>query len=501
MTSSRAPEPASVADPRDLTPGNLNFLSILHQHLPAVLYCSSYQDNRWTIRYASEEIKSVMGYAPDDVVGKYAWIDLAQDSDSFYETIPKKSGQPSVRYHLTLKMRCADGEWKTFSDDGVFLYDEKGVLAWSVGIFVDITTQREAEEAMALEYRRLKNLIKKPISLFGIVGNSASMQEVFSRIIKLAASTANVVITGESGTGKELAARAIHHLSNRAGRNFVAVNCGSVSDNLFESEFFGHVKGAFTGALSDRKGYLDLADGGTIFLDEVGEISPGLQAKLLRALDGYGYLPVGGSSTRGSNFRLIAATNRDLQQMVREGTMRKDFYFRIKTFNLQLPPLRERKEDIPLLAHYFMQRLSASRRQTITLDILEHLNQYSWPGNVRELQNVIYRYATFQELGLEDLLHLPAEDQPESILTPPAPPAQAGHTFPVVGRPVTLVPNTPANFDIEGADKNELLKALHLNMWNVSRTADRLGLSRATVYRKMKQWGLERPGGSSLTEN
>ena len=474
-----------------ITDRDLEHLRTIHRHLPVVLYCSSYQNGRWLIRYVSDEVFSILGYRPEDLVDRRSWRDLASAGESFYEAIPRQS-PANRRYHINaLKLRCASGQDKSFSDDGVFIYDQGGRLTGSVGVFVDITDQKRAMEAMTHEYRRLRNLIRRPISLFGMVGNSPVMQEAFSRIIKLAASSANVVVTGESGTGKELAARAIHELGNRAEKPFVAVNCGAISDGLFESEFFGHVKGAFTGALNDRKGYLDLADGGTIFLDEVGEISPALQAKLLRAIDGYGYLPVGGNKVRISNFRLIAATNRDLEAMVKDGTMRKDFYFRIRTFKLNLPPLRDRREDIPMLAHYFMDRLSPSRRQTLSLEVLEMLNQHSWPGNVRELQSVIYRYATFQELDLDDGRSL-ADDRerlsgPELRLD--SPPAE-GYTY---------HPAAPAPPAAE-TDRSALLRALNVNIWNVSRTADYLGLSRATVYRRMQRLGLTRPVGAAADD-
>lgn len=481
-----SPDRAAMGD--KLSARDRLFLERIHRHLPVVLYCSSYEDGRWTIRYVSEEIRSTLGYRPEEIVDRRNWRELSPDSNTFYEAIPK-TGRQSRRYHQTMKLRCVDGEIKTFSDDGVFLYDDDGRLTGSVGAYVDITIQKEAQEAMALEYRRLRNLIRRPITLFGMVGSSPAMQEVFGRIIKLAVSDASVVVTGESGTGKELAARAIHELSNRAEKPFVAVNCGAISDGLFESEFFGHVKGAFTGAVNERKGYLDQADGGTMFLDEVGEISPGLQAKLLRALDGYGYLPVGGSAVKISKFRLIAATNRDLETMVRDGTMRKDFYFRIKTFHLALPSLRERPEDIPLLAHHFMERLSPSRRQTLSLDVLERLSAYSWPGNIRELQSVIYRYATFQELGLDE-----PRPQAAPSLRPvpdPAAPGPVGPDFPI---PATSSLKGPAPaWSPSGPNRADLLKALDATFWNVSRAAEYLGLSRATMYRYLKRWNLQRP--------
>ncbi|MDR0356092.1 MAG: sigma 54-interacting transcriptional regulator [Deltaproteobacteria bacterium] len=486
------------AEAQQAPPLIFDYLLMIHRHLPVVLYSSSYSKDRWTIRYVSEAVEMLLGYKPEELVNKLSWLDLSLGGESFYEVIPKKSDQPRL-FHQSMRLRKPDGEVRTFSDDGVFLYDAHGVLHGSMGVFVDITTQKQAEEAMAIDYRRLSNLIKRPADLYGLVGSSPVMQEVFSRLIKLAAASANLVITGESGTGKELAARAIHALSNRADKPFVAVNCGAISDNLFESEFFGHVKGAFTGASGERQGYLELAHGGTIFLDEIGEIAPSLQVKLLRAIDGYGYLPVGGNKLKNSAFRLIAATNRNLEEMVKNGTMREDFYYRIKAFHLTMPPLRERREDVPRLAHYFLKRIPGAKDLVFSLDVLERLCNYSWPGNVRELQNAVYRYVTFQELELEEHGSPPADGIFHRDAESPDP---LGWDVRPSDRGALLRPSSPAPIpdvsaggsppDQNADPKEKLLTALELNRWNVAETARRLGLGRATLYRRMNRWGVSK---------
>jgi transcriptional regulator with PAS, ATPase and Fis domain len=239
------------------------------------------------------------------------------------------------------------------------------------------------------------------------------MQAVYDLILKASASNASVIIFGESGSGKELVARAIHQLSDRRTGNFVAVNCGAIPKDLMEREFFGHLKGAFTGANADKGGFLDSADGGTLFLDEIGEIKQEIQVKLLRVLDGVGYTPLGGIKLKKSNFRVIAATNRDLVKLVKGGRMREDFFYRIRILPIQLPPLRERKEDIPLLIDHFLAVLAKGKQGPMHLPVRvrEAMETYNWPGNVRELQNVLHTYITLGKLDLMGQISETADDR------------------------------------------------------------------------------------------
>ncbi|MGH9866626.1 MAG: sigma-54 interaction domain-containing protein [Candidatus Polarisedimenticolia bacterium] len=227
----------------------------------------------------------------------------------------------------------------------------------------------------------------------GIVGRSAAIVRLTRLIMKVAASHVNVLIEGESGTGKELVARAIHLASPRAGGPFLGENCAALSESLIESELFGHVRGAFTGAERDRRGLFALADGGTLFLDEVGDMSQRIQAKLLRVLQEGEFRPLGGRDLVRTDLRIISATNRRLQEMVEAGTFRGDLYYRLNVVGLRLPPLRERSEDVPLLAEHFLARVRGGVRRGISKEALEMLSRYVWPGNVRELQNVIERAA------------------------------------------------------------------------------------------------------------
>jgi two-component system, NtrC family, response regulator HydG len=255
----------------------------------------------------------------------------------------------------------------------------------------------------------------------GIVGSSAALQKLMQMVGRVAASDASVLLLGESGTGKEMVAQAIHRSSARAGRAFVAINCAALTETLLESELFGHEKGAFTGAAAQKKGKLEMAEGGTVFLDEIGELAVPLQAKLLRVLQQREFERVGGTRTLRLDLRLIAATNRDLAGEVRRGAFREDLYHRLNVVPLQLPPLRERSEDIPALAAHFLERSAARcarRVRGISPEALAHLMAYPWPGNVRELENAVERAVV---LGQSETLL--AEDLPETVLDAPAPQA------------------------------------------------------------------------------
>jgi two-component system, NtrC family, response regulator PilR len=262
----------------------------------------------------------------------------------------------------------------------------------------------------ALERRQLKRenvLLKRALQethqFSNIIGRSETMVAVFELIETIAQTTSTVMVTGESGTGKELAARAIHFNSLRRDRPFVAVNCGALTETLLESELFGHVKGSFTGASSNKKGLIEVADKGTIFLDEIGEMSPLMQVKLLRVLQERTFRRVGGTEETPADIRIIAATNRDLAQMVAEGRFREDLYYRINVIPLHLPPLRERQEDISLLAHHFVERFAREMGKTVqglANESLEVLRRYHWPGNIRELENAMERAVALERTPL-----------------------------------------------------------------------------------------------------
>lgn len=363
------------------------------------------------------------------------------------------------------------------------VYDDSENLTFIEGILTDVTDKKRAmealherEEYLRKENVRLRSNIKDRYKFGNIVGKSPAMQEVYELILKAATTDVNVIIYGESGTGKELVARAIHDMSDRKGKRFVPVNCGAIPQNLLESEFFGYKKGAFTGAIGDKRGYLELADEGSLFLDELGEMDLNIQAKLLRAIEGGGYTPVGGTEEKISNIRIIAATSRDLKEHVQKGLMREDFYYRVHIVPIYLPPLRERREDIPLLIHHFLKIYEYEKDlPPMTGRILEDLMSYDWSGNVRELENTLHRYATLKEL---DFLGTSSREQADSI--PPS-----------VDLSFDSKEKSPKLGDfIEGLEKKYIAQLLAQYHWNRSKVASILGISRRYLFTKMKNYGI-----------
>jgi two-component system nitrogen regulation response regulator NtrX len=339
----------------------------------------------------------------------------------------------------------------------------------------------------ALQRRRLETEIRalkqQLDERYVMVGESAALKRLRAEIAQAAPTSGRVLIFGENGTGKELVARAIHARSLRASGPFVEVNCAAIPEELIESELFGHVKGAFTGALATRKGKFELADGGTIFLDEIADMSLKTQAKVLRALQEQRIEPVGGAGSVAVDVRVIAATNKDLDEEIRKGRFREDLYFRLNVIPFHVPPLRERREDVPLLARHFMEVLSAEhgrRPRTITPEALAALSRLPWPGNVRELRNIIERLVIMTPGGTIELRHLPA-----SLLE-----GLPGGAAPSGEAPATPGTLAEAREDFE---RRYILRRYRECGGNMSRTAEALGVERSNLYRKMKGYGLLPP--------
>jgi PAS domain S-box-containing protein len=297
-------------------------------------------------------------------------------------------------FESELRLRKGDGSYRWFLARCNPVRDDKGqITRWYVAC-TDIEDRKRAEERLQQENVALREEVDKASMFEEIVGTSSALKAVLSRVSKVAPSDSTVLITGETGTGKELVARAIHRRSDRASRAFVSVNCAAIPRDLIASELFGHEKGAFTGATQQRLGRFELANGSTLFLDEVGELPPETQIALLRVLQEHEFERVGGSRPIRADVRVIAATNRDLQAAISVGSFRSDLFYRLNVFPIEIPSLRERREDIPLLLEYFIDRYARKARKNIrsvNKKTLELLQSYPWPGNIRELQNVIER--------------------------------------------------------------------------------------------------------------
>lgn len=453
----------------------LEQMSCLLNNLPGMAFRCLY-DSQLTFEYASNGSKSILGYDPDQISNGLAFRQMVhRDDQAQNKKIISSLSPQNNRYNITYRMKASWGEYRWIYEQGIAIFSLQGRLVAIEGLLTDITEQKNCEIKLHQENIRLRSSIKERYRLGQLIGKSSAMQNIYERIIQAAETEATVIINGESGTGKELAARAIHDISERKNQPFIAVNCGAISESLLESEFFGHVRGAFSGAYSNRDGFLKAADGGTLFLDEIGEISLQLQVKLLRALDGLGFTPVGDTKIYSSNFRLISATNRDLEQMVRTGRMREDFYYRINTVPILMPPLQDRKEDLPLLIDYFVSAFADGTNQDITLppDIYQTLSEHNWPGNVRELQNVIRRYLTIKEVSFSP----PVGSRGSVQLAPP--PRSATPSCP-----------QPALNSMADVEKHLVLQALQQNRWHIGQTAIALGISRRTLQRRVNKYSL-----------
>ncbi|MCF6149519.1 MAG: sigma-54-dependent Fis family transcriptional regulator [Candidatus Kuenenia sp.] len=361
---------------------------------------------------------------------------------------------------------------------------EMAVEAMRLGAFHFITKPFEVEDIlknidrMILQQKIISDQLQ-PSSLeelsrnSGIVGNSRKMCNLMNIALKAARSDATVLITGESGTGKELIAKAIYLNSSRKDKEFVAINCATLSDEFLESALFGHVKGSYTGAIKDKVGLFEKADGGTLFMDEVGDISKSIQAKILRVLQEGEYIPLGSTETKKANVRIIAATNKNLLESVDNGEFREDLYYRLNVINIMMPPLRDRKSDIPLLINHFIKKFNAKLQKKVTRispEIEDILMDYDWPGNIRELENVIERAMVLCSGNKISKKHLPGSIVPRKGDIPP----------------ITLTPGT----SWKDAEKELIIKTLQLTKGNKQEAAKMLGISLRKIEYRVKEWGI-----------
>ena len=352
-----------------------------------------------------------------------------------------------------MKLGASDYLLKPFKPDNLSLVMEK------------ISQQIKLES----EFHYLKGRLEKITRFDNIIGQSPAMEKIFDLIPEVARNDSSILLIGETGTGKELVAKAIHAKSKQSNFPFIAINCGAVPDSLLESELFGHQKGAFTGATHSRKGYLEVVSGGTLFLDEIGEISPKMQIDFLRVLEEKKITRIGNSTPIEVDFRLVSATRKDLEKEIVAGNFREDFFYRINVITIQIPPLRERKEDIPLLTQHFLEKYSqetTKRVDHIKRDTMEHLMRYNWPGNVRELENAIERAVVLSKsrtLAMEDFSFL-REPSPELF------------------HPMSL----------REMEKQHIQRVLEDCDWNVTKASKLLNINRVTLHKKIKRFDMQR---------
>ena len=419
----------------------------------------------------NQAFENITGYTRQELIGKTCKVldcdvctqSLSNGGDHWCELFRDGSvGQRKCR------IRRKDGTYIHALRNAAILRDNAGNPIGAVGTVSDLTEIIEKENQL----EAFRQELRSADGFHGIIGTSAPMRQVFDLVENAAHSDAPVIIYGESGTGKELVSRAIHDIGERRDRPFVKVNCASLTESLLESELFGHVRGAYTGAYKDRVGRFEKANGGDIFLDEIGDLPLSTQVKLLRVLEDKVIERVGASTPIPTDVRVISATNRNLMQLVDQGVFRKDFYFRINVIPMSLPALRHRVEDIPLLAESFFRKMRLKSGKTIAgigNDTMEVLVNHSWPGNVRELKSAFeYAFVTCFEPMIKPC-HLPI-------------------TIYKGKRPVSAAKRR--SFNLKAIERQELLDALEKTGGNQSRAAELLGVSRVTVWNRMRRFGI-----------
>jgi PAS domain S-box-containing protein len=417
-------------------------------------------DREWKITSFNKSAEKITGISSKYAIGKKCFeifrSDICQKNCPLQRTL--KDGKTIFNFELEILTKNR-GKIPISVSTGL-LKDEQNRIIGGVETFRDLS-----------EIKELKDEIKGKYSFQNIIGKNKKMQEIFDLIERIKDLDSTVLITGETGTGKELVARAIHYNSTRKDKPFIAVNCGALPDTLLESELFGHIKGAFTDAKSDRIGRFELANYGTIFLDEIGEASQNVQVKLLRVIETGEFEPVGSSKTKKVNVRIIAATNKDLKERIKEGKFREDLYYRLNVIRIHLPELRERSDDIPLLVEHFIEKFNEKFKKKIKKvsdEVMDILLDYPFPGNVRELENAIEHSFVHCRGTIILKEHLPEEIKKFGEITK--------ETF-------------SEHPSLKDAEKEVIIQALKKNNYEIGKTAKYLGISRQTLWRKMKKLG------------
>jgi len=365
---------------------------------------------------------------------------------------------------------------------GAFDYIPKPFTPDEVSVVVKKAVEKRS---LQIENIYLRQELQEKYGFHNIVGKSKKMQEIYRVIVKVAPTESTVLIYGQSGTGKELIARAIHFNSLRRDKQFVTVDCAVLSENLLESELFGHIRGSFTGAVTTKPGLFEIADGGTVFLDEVGNISLAIQAKLLRVLQEREFTPVGGTKVKKVDIRLIAATNKSLEKMIKEETFREDLYYRLNIVPISLPSLKERQEDIPLLAGHFLKKYSEEMGKTVkgfAPGAMERLLRYPWPGNVRELENVIERSVVMTDGEMVGSEHLILSKEQEK--------GEVEIEVPFTSDGLKELKKHLRERAVEDVERAFVLNALERNNWNVTKAAEEVGMLRPNFQALMRKYNL-----------
>ncbi len=436
-------------------------------------------DKDGTIIAWNSAMEKIVGYTASEMKGQSCNIlDFNQCFDRNCPTGIKDCG--ILKYGKVEPTECLlthkNGHTLSVSKNARVIKNQLNQTIGIVEAVTDLTELKNVRLKMEKATRRLGELNH----LGGIIAKSQVMQNVFSFIKASAASDTSILILGESGTGKELVAEAIHSIGERKDKPMITLNCSALSETLLESELFGHVKGAFTGAIQDRTGWFEEADGGTIFLDEISEITPYIQVKLLRVLQQKEIERVGESKKRKIDIRIIAATNKDLKSLVDTGTFREDLYYRLKVFPIYLPPLRDRKEDIPLLADHFIKinnKKATIKVKGISKPALKNFMDYPWPGNIRELANAIeHAFVLCSDRQIKPV-DLPLEIREQNTIFRP------------LGKQI-VQDNRSSTRSGSQFNKKELIKLLFDSNWNKAEVARRTGLSRASIWKYMKKWNI-----------
>ncbi len=420
-------------------------------------------DNDGKITFMNKAAEEITGFSSKEAIGRYCFdifrADICQTRCALKETL--KTKKEIINLPATILKK--GGQEIPISISTAVLKNEKGQIIGGVETFRDLSTIEELRKELSQKY-----------TLGDIISKNHQIHEIFNILPNIAESDSTVLLQGASGTGKELFAKAIHHLSRRKEKPFIKVNCGALPDTLLESELFGYVKGAFTDAKKDKLGRFALAHGGTIFLDEVGDMSPSLQVKLLRVLQEKEYEPLGSTSSRKTDVRIIAATNQDLSKLVNEGKFREDLFYRLNVVKIELPPLSKRREDIPLLIDAFVKKFNAKTGKQITGlsdEALRLLLKHDYPGNIRELENIIEHAFVLCKGNQIDVDCLPKELTANLEKTDISDSIQEESPF-------------------QKAEAEIIEKTLKKHDGNRSQTARELGIDRTTLWRKMRKYGL-----------